>query len=645
MNYNFHKINQTVIKQILLLMLCFFLTFIGSFIYFIVLSRIGYAIASGLYINFWISLVIYSYFIINAVYAIILNFRGILVLFQKIRTVDHPIEQKDEPQLFEVVKEIVEELNLNYIPNIYIKEQIEIEIEHANQMVAIYNPKRFRLLIGLALFQCLTREEFKAYLKVELAKLAHPNAIKVQRYNAMIFSCYGMFLRIEDVDRQKLTWPKLSPRSFFFFAYSYYYLTETITIEIFKRLRANVQQLNQLLAEEEKNTYSPAYIQAIYKLDEYYRIHSYTKAFAIDHLHHQYNITNVYGFTQYVLHQQDFKAELLAEYNNYLEKTKIDASYFEDNIEKFLNIKAVKNQFQLPNDTPESKIFQLNSGYLYGFKTHQNEGELASYNVIFQRLKSFQKAKKLPFFFNELCKFITFDFEALKNTYQSDEIYLRKEGLFEQAKIKLVEDAHVLCRDLELLHSLKENHFKTIIYDQQVYTKEEINALLDDLIVQHHQNIEDIQAYLEELYIYFKTFQVDESKEIVLKLVDLKNSLAEAHELADEIHFLKDGIYTEANDKLVQQLIERFEEKFIPVKKSLGQHISDEILTELYTTEILETISTWLTSPIPLYEKGIYFQEGFETMMKLNTWNLVIQQDLIHLYTKKYFELNQNVYP
>lgn len=645
MNYNFHKINQTVKRQFFLLMLCFVITFLGSFLYFIVLSRIGYFFASGLYINFWISLVIYSYFIINAVYALLLNFRFILVLFQKIRTVDHPIIEADEPQLFELIKEIMDELNLTYLPKIYIKDQIEVEIEYANQMIAIYNPKRYRLLIGLSLFQCLTREEFKAYLKFEMTKLAHPNAMILQRYNALIFSIYGMFLRVEDIDNKKMIWPKLSPRSFFFLAYTYFYILETFTIEVYKKLRAKVQQLNQILTEEEHISYSSDYIRAIYKLDEYYRIHSFTKDFALDNLHHQYNLTNVYGFTQYVLSKSDFKEDLLSEYNNYLEKTKIDASHFENNIERFLRIKAIKNQFDFPITTSHSKNFQLNTGYFYGFTSHKKDGELTTFDLLLDRLKSFQKAKKLPFFFNDLCKFITFDFEALKNTYQSDEIYFCKDSLFDKTRIKLVEDSHVLCRDLELLHNLKDNHFKTIIYNNQSYAKNEINALLDELIVQHHQNLEKIQLYLEELYVYFKTFQVEESKAIVLTLIELKYDLEESHTLADEIHYLKDGIYTEVNDTLVQHLIERFEEKFIPVKACLKKNISHSILSELYTEEIIETIATLISSPIPLYEKGIYFREGFETMMKLNTWNLVIQQDLIHLYTKKYFELNKNLYP
>jgi len=127
------------------------------------------------------------------------------------------ITQDDEPALFNLIHEIVEEVGTSFPKKVFLNSEVNASVFYNSSFWSMFFPIRKNLLIGLGLVNCLTKDELKATLAHEFGHFSQ-KTMKVGSYvynvNQVI---YNMLYDNESYDGLIQKWANISG-AFAFFA-------------------------------------------------------------------------------------------------------------------------------------------------------------------------------------------------------------------------------------------------------------------------------------------------------------------------------------------------------------------------------------------------------------------------------------------
>lgn len=140
------------------------------------------------------------------------------------------ITESDEPRLFEMIRDIVQEVGTSFPKKVYLSSEVNASVFYDSSFWSMFLPVKKNLQIGLGLVNTITREELKAILAHEFGHFSQ-RTMKVGSYvynvNQVIFN---MLYDNKSYEEMIQTWANIS---------SYF----TIFVEIAVKINAGIQAI------------------------------------------------------------------------------------------------------------------------------------------------------------------------------------------------------------------------------------------------------------------------------------------------------------------------------------------------------------------------------------------------------------------
>lgn len=353
-----------------------------------------------------------------------------------------------------------------------------------------------------------------------------------------------------------------------------------------------------------------------------------------------YRLNNKFEIFKTLLKKENLKNIILDNYYNSLSNSQIYPElisyYYKDYIKSELSNVKTRTKTKHSDDS-----FKLNNQEKYevNLSIHNNGYNNIEIPQLLQFIEKNYLNTLYPEFFEIIHNFETFDFEKLMYApIDLSKPYSRIE-LFNEENMNLIKDAYSKMLDLKFSQLLDEYNYNGKLY----IDKNEINKLSYKIENELNTNSHLIQLFMERLYTYLKTNQLDGSIGILNTILILENKSKQANLLFEEIDQIKQSIYTETRHKILEQLYEDFDERICQVKHSVLDIITDAELNEIFDQNILKFTKNEANDNITYYENGIYKAEAFERIINLAFWNQNLYHFLTIRYKKLYFDLNINL--
>ena len=202
-----------------------------------------------------------------------------------------------------------------------------------------------------------------------------------------------------------------------------------------------------------------------------------------------------------------------------------------------------------------------------------------------------------------------------------------KDELLNERIFELIENAINIQEDIIFFVHSNEN-------DQNTYNK------LND---EYRLIVQEIDKYLENLYVYLKTNQTKSSLPILEEILELEKMLDEKISIENSLRNYKESIYTELNGKKVKEKLKSFDKEYKSVITSLKNDLENDEFKEILAEEIINYLKKEAKDDILYFEKGIYYKEGFEQIIFLSEWNTKLTYLLEKKRKKEYFTLNKEI--
>jgi Zn-dependent protease with chaperone function len=167
--------------------------------YFIILLLA--LLLTGLCITGGVSLIVIKPMFITIALGIGLASLGVLILIFLLKFIfkshkvdrSHLIEinEQQEPELFKMIREIVQSVGTNFPKKVYLSSEVNAAVFYDSSFWSMFFPIKKNLLIGLGLVNAITKEELKAILSHEFGHFSQ-RTMKVGSYvynvNQVIFN-------------------------------------------------------------------------------------------------------------------------------------------------------------------------------------------------------------------------------------------------------------------------------------------------------------------------------------------------------------------------------------------------------------------------------------------------------------------------
>lgn len=563
------------------------------------------------------------------------------------------ITRSDEPELFKLIDDIVEEVDTTFPKKVYLSSDVNASVFYDSNFWSMFFPIRKNLQIGLGLVNCVSEEELKSILAHEFGHFSQ-KTMKVGSYvynvNQVIFN---LLFDNEGYDSLIQRWANVSG----YFA-------------IFAVLASNIIEGIKWILVKMYGVVNKSYMGLSREME-----------FHADEI--AANVTGYEPLKNALLRLEfaDFS------YNSVLSfyETKVSKSIRSENLFKehsfVMNHLANKNEIPIKNNLPQVTIDEFNKfdksklvikdqwashpsteeriKRLELLDVPPPNTEYNPANTIFKNIEEIQKKlterKFKEVIYKEKVQILPFDhfqkdfqkeqtensFSKIYNGYYNskniipfelDDINTEAEGivfddLFSKQKNDLIYMAIAIENDLEILKQISEKNIqvKTFDYDGKKYKRNESKKVISTLEKELEKLNEQIKQNDIEVFKYFKAIEKDSKTDL------LEEKYKRFFEFENEFNY-KVGLYANLSNKLqflhrvtpfeeIRNNFLKIEPLEIELKKEIKEILNDNLYQEELTEEIKDNFNLYLPKRLKYFENEIYFEE-----------NLMIFQNSMNAY-------------
>ncbi|WP_196892564.1 M48 family metallopeptidase [Aureivirga marina] len=582
---------------------------------------------------------------------------------KKDRTGLKEITRNEQPELFQMIDEIVDEVGTNFPKKVYLSPEVNASVFYDSSFWSMFFPVQKNLNIGLGLINTCTKDELKSILAHEFGHFSQ-KTMKIGSYvyhvNHVI---YNMLNDDEFFDKTMQGVANISQIVSLFVLITAYIVLgiRWILIQLY-----HIVNKNHLALSREMEFHADEIAASITgsKPLQTSLLRMSLCDYALNEVYHFYNDFYDENIKSHNFYKDQFYVMNFLAKNN---KIKIKENYPQvslDYLNKFNKSKLVIKDQWASHPSTEDRVEKLEN---LNYKTTSSTIESA--NSIFKDIEKIQEEFTFNFFkqieYKGETSTISFqEFERkyvenhLKNTFSDlyNEYYNTKNPVIfdinESSSKDVNFDEKILFsdeiknrvytllaynRDLETLKLIesKEISIKTFDYDGRKYHSKDASSLiskikkekekLDRIIEENDQNI---------FYFFLKLEQKQDKnklKELYQKLFDIDKEFDEKEELyqkmMQKLEFLHESSMTIEDAKRNFSNLFSFEKK---LKETAKSYLEDEALKEEFIIAVKENMEAYLTKDWEYVGKQSLFEKNI-TML----FNVI--SDCSYLNSRRYF--------
>lgn len=570
------------------------------------------------------------------------------------------IKKQDAPELFQLIDEIVKEVDTNFPKKVYLSSEVNAAVFYDSNFWSMFLPIQKNLQIGLGLINSVTKEELTAILAHEFGHFSQ-RTMKVGSYvynvNQVIFN---MLYDNETYEKMIQSLGNVHGLVSIFLVLAVK-IVEGIQW-ILKKMYAVVNKSYMALSREME--FHADEIAASVTGSEPLKTSLLRLKLA------DYSLNDVISFyekkidtnikTENIYREHAYVMNFLASQNEIPLRHNLPQVPTEE-IGRFQKSKLViKDQWASHPSTEEriARLEKLNSA------NHEPTGLLA--NSVFSNIEKFQieqteemfknvkyasKTSFIPFpefekeYFEE---FSQNTFSKIYNNYYDEknpipfeieethiisEIF-NLETLFSDEKTSMVYDQIALKNDIEALKEIakREVPVKTFDYDGKKYNKKEAYGLLKKLegeieklnaeirqndihIFRFFRKLEGVEIAQPELEtLYKKFFEYDIQFDINYKVYE---------QLSENLHFISKTTPVEE----IRNNFRRLEQWEMPLKREIKKMLENSLYHSEITPSIKDSFESYLSKEWVYFGKSKYFDSALEVLFEaMNNYVLVLSK-------------------
>jgi Zn-dependent protease with chaperone function len=577
------------------------------------------------------------------------------------------ITKENEPKLFNLINEIVKEVDTDFPKKIYLSSDVNASVFYDSSFWSMFFPIKKNLQIGLGLVNTTTEQEFKAILAHEFGHFSQ-KSMKVGSYvynvNQVIFN---MLYDNESFRTMIQNWANIS---------GYFSIFVVIAVKIIEGIQWILKKMyeyiniNYLALSREMEFHADevaANVAGSLPLKE--------SLLRMDLSNHSYNsVLNFYENklaenikSNNIYKEQSFVLNYLAKENNIVIKnnlpivTPIDISRFnkskliikdqwashpstEDrvlNLDRLNIIKETTNQelaislFTSPNEIQEKITNKL-------FSIVENSNNLTSINTdnfIIDYCKEYEKNgfnKKYNGFYDNKNP-NHFDVNTVENSNKTETI----EQLFNKENIDVIYDYIALENDKNVIKNIEDKviSVKTFDYDGQKYNTKETSSLLSKI----ENEIEDLKNKITQnditIYAFFYDLSKKKGEESKLKsayttFFNYDKEYNKKSELYSNIINAAVFIHNVTPIEQIKSHLSKLKEIEVDLKKEIKNILESEICKPEISEAIKENFDLYLKENLVYFNHDKYIESKLEILFKsINNYAYLISRE--YFLTKK----------
>lgn len=579
------------------------------------------------------------------------------------------ITKEEQPTLFSMIQEIVDEVGTNFPKKVYMSHDVNAAVFYDSNFWSMLFPIKKNLLIGMGLVNTVSKEELKAILSHEFGHFSQ-RTMKVGSYvynvNQVIFN---MLYDNDSYEKGVQSWANISGY-----------------IAIFAILAMNIISGIQWVLRKLYEVVNKSYL-ALSREMEFHADEIAANVTGIEPLKtsllrmsladHAFN--NVLSFYQEKISENITSENIYKEHlfimNFFAKDASIpiveglpDVSLGELN--KFNKSKLVIKDQWASHPSTEERIKKLEETRITTERAEHIPANVIFHNIealqqqitqlIFKDIEYKEEVSPLPFdkFESLFCKeFVDNSFSKIYQGYydnknplffdinkiDSDGRAVNIEELFSQEMIDLVYTSIGLQNDIETLEhvSNKTVKIKTFDYDGKKYKRKETNALLQKLRLELEEINKIITTNDIAVFKFFKRNAQTESH--LTKLETLYRHFFEFDKAYEEKLDIYNKLSTELQFLSVTTSFDQIRANFISIaglesklKRAIKEMLQDPTYESSITLEMRENFDLYLSKEWKYFGNENYFESNLEMLFSaLNNY--------VYLLSKGYFLLKKNL--
>ena len=583
---------------------------------------------------------------------------GILVLFFllkfifKSHKVDRShlteIKQADEPKLYKMIDDIVNEVGTNFPKKVYLSTDVNAAVFYDSSFWSMFFPIKKNLQIGLGLVNTVTQSELKAILSHEFGHFSQ-KTMKVGSYvhnvNQVIFN---LLFDNESYDNLMQKWANAS---------GYFSIFVIIAIKIIDGIKWILKQIYGVV----NKSYMALSREMEFHADEIAaNITGYeplkNSLLRLSLADHSYN--NVLSFyerkitenqkSENIFKDHLFVTNFLARDSEIKIKNNLPQISVND-LNKFNKSKLIVKDQWASHPSTEDRIAMLEKTGLSSTNLNNEHANLLFTDIEKTQIEITEKIFKDVIYSGE-CSALTFEIfqsnfkeDFLKNTFskvyngyydnknplffdidkieQSSIYNIELEDLFSESKVDEVYTAISLQSDIESIKQISDNTYdvKTFDYDGIKYSKKDCKGLVSKLEKEIKLMNEKIKSNDIEIFKYFRSLEQKANLNPLLeklynqffnyeKEFDAKYDVY--IQLTNELHFIN---YSTPFEQIRANFIkvETLEKK---LKKGISEILENQDYQTEITKEIKENFELYLTKKWQYFGNQKYFDNNLEML-------------------------------
>jgi len=561
----------------------------------------------------------------------------------------YEITNKDEPEFFKLIEEIVIEVDTSFPKKVYLSSDVNAAVFYDSSFLSMFLPIKKNLQVGLGLVNAVTKAELKAILSHEFGHFSQ-KTMKVGSYvytvNHIIFNMlydndsydklvtgwarlgqfFSIFVLLAEKIIRVIQWVlkkmyEIVNKSYLGLSREMEFQADEIAASVTGCEPLKTSLLRLSLADYSFNNVLSFYNEKIennLKSDNLYKEHIYVmectaKDNNIPSINNFPNVTkeelNRFNKSKLVIKNQWASHPSIKERIERLERNnfKIDQNANEPANNIFVDIE--ETQKKITNEI---------------FKAVEYKGEAVS--ISFDEFKSEYKSILLKNSFPKIyngyynCKNpMAFDLNT-KNDADNKKLI---EYLFSDKKVELVYTALALQEDIEVLKQIDSKDVvdvKTFDYDGEKYKKKECKNLQAKLeneleIVNNKIKENDI-----EIYYFFKKLENEQKRSLKLqslysvfyefdKEIDAKNELY--FKFLNELYFIN---FTTPFEEIYNNFTE-IKPLEVELKNEINQILNQKVYEIDLTKEIKDNFETYISKQLTYFSDEHYLENNLKILM------------------------------
>ncbi|WP_250435044.1 M48 family metallopeptidase [Hanstruepera flava] len=574
------------------------------------------------------------------------------------------IKKVDQPHLFEMIDEIVNEVGTQFPKKVYLSHEVNASVFYDSNFWSMILPVKKNLMIGLGLVNCISRNELKAILSHEFGHFSQ----KTMKVGSFVYNVnqiiHNMLYENESYDKMIQSWANASG-----------YFTVFVIIAV--KIVEGIQWLLKLMYEFVNKNYLGLSREMEFHADEIAANVTGNEPLENSLLRmnlSDYSFNSVLSFYEGKIEQclksknvfldQWFVLNFISKEDNIEIKNRLPNVTIEE-LNKFNKSKLVIKDQWASHPSTEDRVERLKK---LNLKKTTNNDQLA--NEIFQNLNALQEkltdilfsnvmySKEPDFTTHENFK-IEFKEKFLENTFpkifnqyydnkspiqfevsnvslSNNQIHFR--NLFSDEKVNLVYQSIALQNDIATINQISNNglKLKTFDYDGKKYSKKEGAKLSISLKKELETINEEIEQNDKQIFQYFLNAESDNSGEIT-KLEKLYKNLLEFDNYYDE----KISVYNELMSKLdfinYNTPFDKIKTNFVnikPLENKLKASIKELLEQNKYNNnlklEVKECFNSFTEKELKYFLGERYIDENLEILFtSLNNYYFLLSEGFL----------------